>query len=126
MNFSSADLLIVGGNHSWIWFGLSCFFLFAVAIEGFYICMPLEGYNGPLKAGYANWIRLVLGFRSISIHAISSKDDRQWLPFDLNNFQGSFVYSINERINLEESRILAIVFPEMWLNITLEKGLEVT
>lgn len=40
------------GNHSWIWFGRSCFFkLFAVKIEGFYICVPLEGYNGPPTAG---------------------------------------------------------------------------
>lgn len=32
------------------------FFLFAVEIGGFYICMPLESYNGPLKAGFANWM----------------------------------------------------------------------
>lgn len=31
-------------------------FLFAVEIEGFNICMPLEGYNGPLKAGFTNWM----------------------------------------------------------------------
>lgn len=35
---------------------VSVAFLFAVEIEGFHICMPLESYNGPLKAGFANWM----------------------------------------------------------------------
>lgn len=32
------------------------FYLSAVAIGGFYIFMPLESYNGPLRAGFANWM----------------------------------------------------------------------
>lgn len=58
LNFSSADLLIVGGNHSriWVWSQLLFFFLFAVEIGGFYVCMSLETYNGPLKAGLGNWM----------------------------------------------------------------------
>ena len=31
-------------------------FLSAVEIEGFHTCMPLGGYNRPLKAGFANWM----------------------------------------------------------------------
>lgn len=30
--------------------------LFAVKIEGFKICMPLHYNNGPLKAGFVNWM----------------------------------------------------------------------
>lgn len=52
-------------------------FLFAVAIEGFYVCMPSESSNGPLKTGLANWMRLVLCFR-ISFHTINSNNDQQW------------------------------------------------
>lgn len=33
---------------------VSVAFLFAVEIEGFCVCMPLESCNGPLKAGFAN------------------------------------------------------------------------
>lgn len=32
------------------------FFLFAVEIGGFYVCMSLETYNGPLNAGLVNWM----------------------------------------------------------------------
>lgn len=42
-----------------VW-SLLLFFLLVLKIEGFQICMPLEGNNGPLKAGFINWMWFVL------------------------------------------------------------------
>lgn len=64
MNFSSADLLIVGVIiHGFgvlvsvvFLFFLFSFFLFALEIGEFHVCRPLETSNGPLKAGFVNWM----------------------------------------------------------------------